>query len=184
MATYTRTTRVDAPLEVVWRFHSTAAGLVEVTPDWLGLEVEAVDVGPQATDAGGPDVPSATAERPDLTAVLETGSTVDVALRPLGVGPRVRWQSVIERRHRDEHTASFRDRMVDGPFDTWIHTHQFAADGDETVVRDVVEFELDDRLPGAANHLAAAVGLPPAFWYRHRRTRRVLSGRPAWLEEA
>lgn len=158
MAVYERESRVRAPLDAVWEFHATTDGLVALTPDWFGLRVEAVT---------GPD------GEPNPSELVE-GSTIELSVRSLGVGPRRRTTSVIERRRRDDGAALFRDRMADGPFEDWVHTHAFYADGDETIVRDRVEY----RLPcGAAGRLAArsmVIGLAPAFRYRHRRTRELL----------
>ena len=38
MPTYRRTTRIAAPIDEVWAFHSTIDGLVALTPDWMPLQ--------------------------------------------------------------------------------------------------------------------------------------------------
>ncbi|SDJ74357.1 Ligand-binding SRPBCC domain-containing protein [Halovenus aranensis] len=158
MHTYERSVRVAAPFEEVWEFHSTEKGLEALTPDWMGLEVESV-TGPD----GEPE--------PD---VLETGATIDASVRPFGVGPRQRWCSEIVARERSDGSGFFRDTMHDGPFPEWEHTHNFYADGDETVVRDHVEYELPlGPLDGLIGPLAV-VGFEPMFRYRHRRTQTLL----------
>jgi ligand-binding SRPBCC domain-containing protein len=154
VTTFERSTTVRAPIERVWEFHSTVDGLVELTPGWMNLRVEAVR-GPD----GGPD--------PE---VLTVGSTVELSTRPFGVGPRQSWTSeIVERRERED-AARFRDVMHDGPFERWEHTHTFVADGEATRVRDRVEY----RLPVGAASPLALVGLEPMFAYRHHRTRRLL----------
>ncbi len=158
MTTYTRSTRVRAPLSEVWAFHSTVDGLEALTPDWMGMRVEAVT---------GPD------GEPDPE-VLETGSEVRLSVRPLDVGPRQSWTSRITERVEGEGTAQFRDEMADGPFSEWVHTHSFFADGDETVVRDRVEYRLPGGRVGGALSGLAKVGFEPMFAYRHRRTRAIL----------
>ncbi|RKD97589.1 SRPBCC family protein [Halopiger aswanensis] len=161
MPTYERRTRVDAPLEDVWDFHSQVSGLEALTPDWMRLRVESV-VGPD----GSPD--------PD---VLEAGSEVTLSVRPCGMGPRQRWISVITERERDDGTAYFRDEMVDGPFEEWTHTHAFYADGEATIVRDRVEYELPlgPLGPlGAAATPFSSLGFEAMFRDRHRRTRALL----------
>jgi ligand-binding SRPBCC domain-containing protein len=158
MATYERSVRVRAPLERVWDFHSRVEGLERLTPDWLDLRVERV-TGPD----GEPD--------PD---VLETGATIRLSAAPGGLGPRQRWTSRIVARERTDGSAYFRDEMVDGPFPTWLHTHSFYRDGDATVVRDRVRYDLPGGGLGRRLSPLAVVGFEPMFRYRHRRTKRLL----------
>ena len=160
MTTYERSVRVAAPFEAVWEFHSGIAGLEALTPDWLHLRIERVR---------GPDGEA----DPE---VLAPGSVVRASIRPLGVGPRQRWTSHITARARHAGAGYFRDAMTDGPFRRWEHTHAFYADGEATVVRDRVVYDLP--LGGLGRRLGplAVVGLEPMFRYRHRRTRELLEG--------
>ncbi|MFC5136251.1 MULTISPECIES: SRPBCC family protein [Haloferacaceae] len=159
MATYRRRTRIAAPIDRVWAFHSTVDGLLELTPEWMNMRIEAVE---------GPD-----GERdPD---VLTTGSRIRMSIRPFGVVPRQRWISRIVEREPDgnapaEGSAYFVDDMVDGPFRTWEHTHAFYADGDETVLVDTVEYRLPFGALGDAAGTFAKVGFEGMFRDRHRRT--------------
>ncbi|GAA0288073.1 SRPBCC family protein [Halobacterium noricense] len=157
MATFERELRVHAPLADVWAFHSTIDGLRSLTPDWLNLRVEEI-------------------ERPDdepEAHVLTAGTRIHASVQPFGVGPRQTWVSHITAREEGEDTAYFVDVMEEGPFPEWEHTHLFYADGDETLIRDHVEY----RAPvGGIGDEAARLGLAPMFWYRHRRTRDILDG--------
>lgn len=155
MATYQRETRVRAPLEDVWEFHSSISGLEALTPDWLNLRVESV-VGPD----GDRDPP-----------VLAAGTDVSLSIRPFGVGPRQRWRSVITARERSDGSAYFRDEMIDGPFETWVHTHSFHADGNETILRDRVEYALPLGIVGDAVTPFSRIGFEPMFRTRHGRTK-------------
>ncbi|MFP8953979.1 SRPBCC family protein [Natrialbaceae archaeon A-arb3/5] len=155
MATYDRETTVEAPLEDVWQFHSRATGLEAVTPDWMGLRVESV-IGPD----GEPD--------PD---VLDAGSEVAVSTCPFGVGPRQDWTSVITERERTDGAAYFRDEMERGPFDQWVHTHAFFADGQRTILRDHVEYELPFGPLGRLGTPFSVVGFDLMFRARHRLTK-------------
>ncbi|WP_436934079.1 SRPBCC family protein [Halovenus marina] len=157
MATYDRSVRVFAPFERVWEFHSNERGLEALTPEWMNLIVESVS-GPD----GDPD--------PD---VLVAGSTLRASIRPFGVGPRQRWTSLITERECADGSAYFRDRMTDGPFEHWEHTHYFYADGETTLVRDHVEYEFPTPLGPAISPLAW-VGFEPMFRYRHRKTKELL----------
>ena len=159
MPSYVRETVVDAPLDDVWGFHSQIRGLEALTPDWMGLRVERV-IGAD----GEPD--------PDR---LDAGSEIALSMRPFDVGPRQHWTSVITEREHGDDTAFFRDEMVHGPFDRWVHTHAFFADGPETVVRDHVEYELP--LAHRLGKLAVATvpfsqaGFEAMFRQRHRTTK-------------
>ncbi len=156
MATYRRRTRIRAPLDAVWAFHSTIDGLEALTPEWMGLSVESVR---------GPDGEG------DPEALLE-GSEIAMASKPLGVAPETRWISRITDRREGDGYCMFRDDMLGGPFALWIHTHEMYGDGDETVLIDTVEYEL----PSVVDRLnpIAVVGFEPMFRYRHRKTKKLL----------
>ncbi|MFB6251190.1 MAG: SRPBCC family protein [Halobellus sp.] len=158
MATYSRLTRVDAPLSDVWDFHSRISGLKALTPDWMNLRIEAVT---------GPDgEPS-----PEI---LTEGSEIQMSMQPFGVAPRQEWTSVITEREESDDRAMFRDEMRGGPFATWVHTHRFVADGGETVIDDEVEYELPGGGLGRSISPLAVVGFEPMFRGRHRKTKAVL----------
>lgn len=158
MARFRKRSTVEAPLEAVWSFHSGVDGLVAVTPSWLHLRVESVT---------GPD------GEPDPE-VLEAGATVELSMRPFGVGPRQRWTSHIAERVRRDGLAWFRDVMLEGPFPRWQHTHRFRARGPRTVLEDVVDYRLP-LLPGPLSALGRP-GFEIMFAHRHRRTRALLEG--------
>jgi ligand-binding SRPBCC domain-containing protein len=152
MPTYVRETRVAAPLDDVWAFHSTVDGLRALTPSWMGLRIEDV------TGAGDETDPE----------TLGPGTEIRMSVRPLGLGPRWRWTSEITARERTGGSAFFRDEMRGGPFERWEHTHVFHGAGDETVVRD----RLDYATPlGAVGDGLAPLFLEGMFRDRHRRTR-------------
>ncbi|MBX0321614.1 SRPBCC family protein [Halomicroarcula sp. F13] len=159
MPVFEREVRVSAPLSEVWEFHSTADGLVALTPDWMHLRVE---------ETRGPD------GDPDPE-VLEAGSVVVSSVKPFGVAPRQRWVSEIVAREESEAEAMFRDVMTEGPFPEWEHTHRFRADGDDaTIVHDRVEYELPGGPLGRAVGPIGFLGMEPMFRYRHRETRALL----------
>jgi len=157
MATFERELRVRAPLADVWAFHSTTDGLRSLTPNWLNLRIERIE---RPTD------------EPEAH-VLTAGTRIHASVRPFGVGPRQTWVSHITEREESEEKAYFVDVMEGGPFSEWEHTHLFYADGDETLIRDHVEY----RGPvGGVGDGLAELGLAPMFWYRHRRTSAILDG--------
>ena len=158
MASYTRETRVRAPLVDVWAFHSTLDGLEALTPDFMHLEIRSV-TGP----GGDPD--------PDE---LAAGTRVELAMEPFGVGPRQEWTTVITDRSRGDGAARFHDVMEDGPFPTWEHTHRFVADGESTIVADRVEYVLPGGSIGRAVSPLGWFGFEPMFRARHRKTKELL----------
>ncbi|AFK19508.1 cyclase [Haloferax mediterranei ATCC 33500] len=158
MPVYQRRTRVAAPLERVWEFHSDTSGLKALTPTWMNLEIEAVR---------GPDGE----ENPDE---LVAGTDIEMSMQPFGIGPRQRWTSRILAREANEKTAWFRDDMVDGPFRNWVHTHRFRADGDETVLEDRVKYTLPCGPLGDLAGVFGGLGLEPMFRARHRETKAYL----------
>lgn len=160
MDAFDRQCTVRVPLEEVWNFHSTPAGLEALTPGWMNLRIEST-IGPD----GEPD-----------PAVLEAGSELTASIRPFGVGPRQYWTSEIVDREREEGAAYFRDRMVYGPFEEWIHTHAFFADGERTTVRDHVAYQLPFGPIGRLGTPFSKVAFEAMFRERHRRTRRELEG--------
>jgi ligand-binding SRPBCC domain-containing protein len=157
MVVFERETRIHAPLDEVWAFHSTVEGLVRLTPDRLGMRVERV------WRPGGEEL--------ERDATLEAGTLLRLSVQPLGAGPRVEWVSQITAREERADETFFRDEMRQGPFRRWHHTHSFFADGDATIVRDHVEYATS---LGQVADEAARVGLAAAFRDRHRRTKRAL----------
>ena len=158
MANYERITRIDAPLEDVWDFHSRIEGLEALTPSWMNLRVESV------IGSDGEADPE----------VLEAGAEAALSIRPFGVGPRQHWTSLITERDREAGAAYFRDEMIHGPFDRWIHTHAFYADGERTILRDALEFDLPMGELGGALTPFSRIGFEGMFRDRHRRTRAAL----------
>lgn len=158
MPTYRRRTRVAAPLDEVWSFHSRISGLEALTPGFVNLRVESV-VGPDGE--ADPEV-------------LEPGTRIRMSLRPFGLGPRQSWTSVVVDREETDGAAYFADEMEDGPFPEWRHTHRFYGDGDFTAIVDEVEYRLPGGPLGDAAGAFGDVGFEPMFRHRHRRTRELL----------
>jgi len=167
MGNYRRRSRIRAPLEDVWAFHSTTDGLEALTPDWMGLTVSSVR---------GPD------GEPDPEELIE-GTEISMRSKPFGLFPESRWISRITDRREGEGYRMFRDDMLGGPFDLWIHTHEMYGDGNETVLIDTVEYELPSPLGGRVDP-AAVVGFEPMFRYRHRKTKEILEGNGPTTEPA
>ncbi|MFC6732508.1 SRPBCC family protein [Haladaptatus sp. DYSN1] len=158
MPVFERETRIRAPFEKVWDFHSRVEGLEAVTPDWMDLTIESVT---------GPDGEA----DPEI---LDTGTRIEMSLQPFGIGPKQRWTSVITKRKEADGEAMFEDIMERGPFPRWVHTHSFSRDGEETILHDRVEYELPGGDLGKAVSPASRIGFEPMFAGRHRATKREL----------
>ncbi len=87
-------------------------------------------------------------------------------------GLPVNWLSEIkewEPPHR------FVDEQLEGPYALWQHTHTFEADGDETIMRDVVRYRIGFGPLGAlADRLVVRRDLAAIFDYRAQRVRGLL----------
>jgi len=162
MPVFEHQSRVRAPLETVWRFHSTADGLRELTPDWFRLSIEEIR---------GPDGEL----DPD---VLEAGSVLRISVNPFGILPRQTETSRIVEREHEDGSAYFVDVMEDGPLPKWHHRHSFHADGEKTVCTDHVEYELPLGRLGSLGRPGFALALDRLFRYRHRRMHALLEDTP------
>lgn len=145
---------VDAPVERVWSFHSTVAGLEALTPNFLGLEV---------LEVRGPDGDTV----PESSELVE-GSELSMRLAPFRVGPSLTWTSRIVERGERQGEAYFVDEMVEGPFDHWRHRHDFTAYDDGTRVEDRLEYELPWWMLGRFGWPAFELQARLLFRYRHQ----------------
>lgn len=115
--------RIARSLSDTFEFFSRAANLEQITPPWLRFSI--------------------LGNEPDSVAA---GTVIPYRLRLHGI-PLI-WVSQIEEFKRD---SLFVDRQLIGPYKLWHHRHEFEADGENTVIRDEVRYELPF---GAAGSLA------------------------------
>ena len=154
MAVFQRQTRIAAPLERVWSFHSTIAGLERLTPSMADLRVEDIRL-PEGSEGD----------------VLVEGTEIDLSVRPVPFGARTEFTSIIVEREEGDGEAFFIDEMRGGPMAEWRHVHSFTAAGEQTLLDDHITFKTGHGdLVDEATRLGMAVG----FAYRHRRTREIL----------
>ena len=106
--------RVPGPPAEVFPFFATARNLERLTPAFLHFRILHISSEP-----------------------LAAGARIDYALRLHGLP--VRWRTRIDEW---DPPRRFVDRQVRGPFRTWLHTHTFRAEGDATLISDVVLFDL------------------------------------------
>jgi len=142
-----RSQRIDRPLPEVFSFFADAANLQAITPPYLGFEI----LTPQPI-------------------AMRTGARIDYRISLLGVP--MTWRTLISTW---EPNVRFVDEQISGPYASWHHTHSFEADGDATVVSDVVEYRMPlGRLGRVARTLFVARTLDKIFDYRSEATERAL----------
>jgi ligand-binding SRPBCC domain-containing protein len=104
--------------------------------------------------------------------VMGRGTLIRYRLRVRGVP--IAWLTEIqawEPPHR------FVDEQRKGPYAMWHHTHTFVADGDETIMRDVVRYRVGYGPLGVlANALIVRRDVEAIFDYRAERVPHLLGG--------
>lgn len=140
---FTKRSRIPAPVEDVFQWHSRLGALERLVPPWDPLRV--------VERKGG---------------ILKGGQ----AILKMKAGP-VPYLWMAEHTDYDENRM-FRDRQIRGPFALWEHTHLFEPDGaDACFLEDRIEYALPFHPFG--NFLAGPVveqKLSSIFAYRHRTT--------------
>lgn len=141
--------RITRPLSEIFEFFSLAANLERITPPWLSFTILG-----------------------DPPAQVVPGTVIPYRLRLHGL-PLV-WVSQIEQ---FEPERMFVDNQLIGPYKLWRHRHEFEADGDHTVIRDEVQYELPfGALGSLAHRLVVRRDLKRIFAYRRATIERLLLG--------
>lgn len=155
MPTFRRSITVPHPVSDVFAWHERPGALERLTPPWENLRVVSRSDG------------------------IRGGSIVELSLRK---GPiDFNW----EIEHTDfEQDRRFVDVQRKGPFQRWVHTHEFApSDDGGTVMTDTVEWEPP---LGAAGEMLAGPRvekeLAQGFDFRHRRLAHDLELHRRWAD--
>lgn len=144
-----RTQRVERPRGEVFAFFADAANLEAITPGFLRFRIL---------------TPTPVEMRP--------GARIEYALSFFGVP--LRWRTHITEW---EPGVRFVDEQESGPYALWRHTHAFEADGDATIVRDVVEYAVPlGPLGRVARLLFVERALDRIFDHRREAIRRRFAG--------
>ncbi len=103
---------IPAPLPKVFRFFSNAENLEQLTPTSLRFKILS-----------------------QTPIEMKPGAMIDYRLNLIGVP--FRWKTKIEAW---EPNRRFVDNQERGPYLLWRHTHSFEAQGDSTLMNDLVEY--------------------------------------------
>ena len=127
-------------IDEVIAFFAEARNLERITPPWLVFRLLTPD-----------------------PIEMRVGTLIDYRLRVHGIG--LSWTTRIEAW---EPGTGFVDRQIAGPYRLWRHRHGFRAQGDSTVVTDVVDYALPlGPLGELAHRLLVRRDLERIFAYRH-----------------
>ncbi|MBD2343879.1 SRPBCC family protein [Anabaena subtropica] len=135
---------INAPPEVVWKFHERPDILQLLTPPWQPVQV--------VRREGG----------------LEVGAITEFKLF-LGPVP-LTW---LARHTECEKYRLFTDTQISGPFESWIHRHQFETENGKTKLIDDISYVMPggETIEFIAGWLVQAQ-LEAMFRYRHYVTKR------------
>ncbi len=140
---FEKRTRIEAPADVVFRWHEREGALERLCPPWDPVAV--------IRREGG----------------VRKGGRAQLRIH---AGPiPMRW----EARHTDyEEGRYFRDEQVSGPFSKWVHHHRFIPDGENAcILEDRIEYALPAGFAGDLFLAGEIEGrLSRIFAYRHRIT--------------
>lgn len=144
MLHFTHSSIINAPVEVVWQFHERPDILQLLTPPWQPVQV--------LRREGG----------------LDEGAITEFRLF-LGPLP-LTW---LARHTEYEKYRLFTDKQISGPFESWVHRHEFEEEDRKTRLTDNISYSLPggdgvEFLSGWLIHLQ----LEAMFNYRHFVTKR------------
>ncbi len=113
---FTKRSRINAPVEEVFRWHARPGALERLSPPWDPLEV--------IHQSGG----------------IEKGAKAVMKMKAAPLPLKIKW--VADHTEYEENRL-FRDRQIKGPFAYWVHTHRFEPDGASACyLEDQIEFAL------------------------------------------
>ncbi|BAZ80088.1 MAG: SRPBCC family protein [Sphaerospermopsis kisseleviana] len=144
MLYFTHSSIINAPVEVVWKFHERQDILQLLTPPWQPVQV--------LRREGG----------------LDEGAITEFKLF-IGLLP-LTWLA----RHTDfEQYRLFTDVQISGPFESWVHRHEFTAEDGKTRLTDNISYSMPggDGVEFVSGWLIQ-LQLEAMFRYRHFITKR------------
>jgi len=117
---------IPADITTVFPFFEDPDNLRLITPSWLNFKV-----------------------RSSSDRRVKYGTKIEYSIRWFGLP--MRWVSLIDRY---EPGVCFADRMIEGPYRSWHHTHEFVAAATGVEMIDRVEYEMPLGVLGRLTHNA------------------------------
>ena len=154
-----RTALIPAPRDKVFSFFEDPNNLYKLTPEELGLQITHLD-----------DLP------------VRRDFRIEYTIKWLFV--RLKW---VTRITQYEPPELFADIQEEGPYQSWRHEHFFEEAGDQTIMRDHVQYELPFGILGSVAHrVLVADQLRQIFDYRAHAIRDIFAkpGHDESLEDA
>lgn len=146
MPIFEKRSRIAAPPERVFAFHELPDAFERLAPPWDEIRVI------------------------EKTPGLQVGARVVVETK---VGPFT--QRLVAEHTRYERGTMFQDRLVSGPFASWVHTHRMEPDGEGgTLLVDHIEYTLP----------LGALGQLGGGWFVRRKLERMFEHRHAVTKRA
>lgn len=142
--------RVPVPVEKVWEFYKSPAALEKLSRPSDHVRILNPEVG------------------------VEEGVLHKVRMRKFGLP--IKWEARISQ---VTPPYGFTDQAEKSPFKFWRHRHDFIPDGDGTLIRDVVVYEMPfGKLGKAVHKLFVEKDLEAGFAHRNEVTKRELITTP------
>lgn len=134
---------VSQKIDTVFSFFETPKNLNIITPPWLNFKI--IPPAPESTYEG-----------------LEISYRLSIHKFP------VFWKSRIIGYEKNKF---FCDKQIFGPYLFWEHTHTFTADGENTIINDIVNYKV--LFGRAINNLFVKRDLNKIFKYRYKKIEEV-----------
>ncbi|MBE9207965.1 cyclase [Nostoc sp. LEGE 06077] len=149
MLHFNHSSLINAPIEVVWQFHERPDILQMLTPPWQPVKV--------IRREGG----------------LQVGAITEFRLF-LGLVP-LTW---LARHTECEQYRLFVDEQISGPFETWVHRHEFQLEDGKTRLTDAISYSMPggDTVEFVSGWLIQTQ-LEAMFRYRHYVTKQQCEGK-------
>jgi len=139
-------TLLECPIDRVWEFHASVDALEQLTPPSRKVEVLSQNID------------------------VADGALHVLRVRQFGI-PLV-WKARISE---VEPPFGFTDTAEKSPFKSWQHRHDFIAQGETTLLRDTVNYEMPFGILGIiARKLFVDRDIETLFAFRHEATKRAL----------
>lgn len=172
---------VPVPLEPVFRFFANPGNLPRIMPPWMHVELLRLKVLPP------PGLPPVTATVTDAQPFAGAGSEVEASYRAVPFLPlRVTSVALITQFAMNSY---FEDIQARGPFKSWHHRHEFAAEARDgvsgTLIRDIVTYDVGFGILGTlVNMTFVAPQMRRTFAHRQKALEKLLRASRSPLSRA